>query len=229
MQFNICGAECNHGVVTKAGGGNDVVDDVVARIAGFQPAIVTLNEVCAGQFTRLKTVLAAASHTMSGVFRAQRSDARCPGGGFGDAVFTAGGIKSQLVLPLPNGGGEHRAVLCVQTTAGGGSVLACVLHTVTGDPLKSQQVAAAARELNGQAEDDAVIVGGDFNTTPSGMGALIGPAGRFFDADPQKAPTRGNKIDYVLFDKGHFTGPSGGPVGSKFSDHDALLGQASRR
>ena len=42
-------------------------------------------------------------------------------------------------------------------------------------------------------------------------------------------PTRGQKIDYVLFDKGHFTGPSGEPAGSKFSDHDALLGQATRR
>jgi hypothetical protein len=52
MQFNICGAQCNDGVVAKPGGGHDVVDDVVARIAGFRPAIVTLNEVCAVLFDK---------------------------------------------------------------------------------------------------------------------------------------------------------------------------------
>jgi fructose-specific phosphotransferase system IIC component len=41
MQFNICGAICNHGVVDKAGAGNDVVEDVRSRIVGFRPAIVT--------------------------------------------------------------------------------------------------------------------------------------------------------------------------------------------
>ncbi|MGH9011960.1 MAG: hypothetical protein ACRDYF_19245, partial [Acidimicrobiia bacterium] len=50
LHFNICGAICNHGVVDKPGGGNDIVDDVRNRIVGFKPAIVTLNEVCARQF-----------------------------------------------------------------------------------------------------------------------------------------------------------------------------------
>jgi hypothetical protein len=63
------------------------------------------------------------------------------------------------------------------------------------------------------------------------MGALLDPGkgGRFFDVDPQRSGTRGNKIDYVLFSRGEFANPSGGPVGSRFSDHDALVGQASRR
>jgi len=42
------------------------------------------------------------------------------------------------------------------------------------------------------------------------------------------APTRGDKIDYVLLDRGHFTNPSGGPQRSRFSDHDVLVGQATR-
>jgi endonuclease/exonuclease/phosphatase (EEP) superfamily protein YafD len=230
MQFNICGAECNRGVIDTAGG--DIVDDVQRRVAADQPDVVTLNEVCQGQFKRLQTVLGTLSWKMTGVFRAQRSDGRCQGGsGFGDAVFTAGGMNSQLTLPLPNpAGAEHRAVLCVHTSAGGGPVLACVLHTVTGNPMRARQVAAAARDLNAEASNGAVILGGDFNTTPGGMGALLDPGqgGRFFDVDPQKAPTRGDKIDYVLFDRGHFTAPSGGPQGSPYSDHDALVGQATR-
>ena len=232
MHFNICGAICNHGVVARTGGDNDIVDDARRRIVALRPAIVTLNEVCIGQFNRLRALLKAAGWEMNGTFRAQRSDDRCQGGsGFGDAVFTAAGISGQKVLPLPNSGGESRAILCVWTKAGGGSVLACVLHTVTDNPLRSRQVAAAARAANGAGARGAVILGGDFNTTPSGMGALLEPGkgGRFVDVDPQRADTRGNKIDYVLFSRAHFTNPAGGPQPSRFSDHDVLVGQATRR
>jgi endonuclease/exonuclease/phosphatase (EEP) superfamily protein YafD len=121
-------------------------------------------------------------------------------------------------------------VLCLRTNAAGAPVLACVLHTVTGNPTKARQVAAAAAAVNAESLHGPVILGGDFNTTPGGMGALLDPArgGRFFDVDPQRAATRGSKIDYVLFDRGHFSNPSGGPQGSPYSDHDALQGQATR-
>jgi hypothetical protein len=232
LHFNICGAACNYGVVGRGGPGNDVVEDVRSRIAGFNPGIVTLNEICVGQFNRLKALLAGGAVKMTGVFRAQRNDSRCDnGGGFGDAVFTAGGIDGQKVLALPNpSGGEHRAVLCVRTSVAGGPLLACVLHTVTDNPMKGKQVAAAAKALNGEAGRGAVIVGGDFNTTPGGMRALLeaGQGGRFFDVDPERAGTRGGKIDYILFDRGHFSGPFGGPQGSRYSDHDVLSGQATR-
>jgi hypothetical protein len=232
MHFNICGAICNRGVVDTPGGGNDVVEDVRVRILAARPAIVTLNEVCIGQFNRLKGLLAAGGWTMRGAFRPQRQDNRCKGGtGFGDAVFTAASVAGQQVLQLPDSNGENRAVLCIRTTAGGGPVLACVLHLVTKNPLKARQLAAAAWAANGAAGRGAVVLGGDFNTPPGGMRALLDPAqgGRFLDVDPQSAPTRGNKIDYVLFSRAHFTSPSGGPQGSKFSDHDVLLGQAVRR
>jgi endonuclease/exonuclease/phosphatase family metal-dependent hydrolase len=235
LHFNICGAICNHGVVDKPGGGNDVVEDVRNRILDFRPAIVTLNEVCAGQFNRLKSLLNGGAWRMSGVFRPQRHDSRCTaGGGFGDAVLTAGAVGRTDVLPLPNGS-EHRAVLCLHTSAGG-PVLACTLHLVTGrsgkegPALKRRQLSAAARALNARAARGAVIVGGDFNVTPGEMGALLatGRGGRFFDVDPEAAGTHGRKIDYVLFTRPHFANPSGGPQSSRFSDHKALLGQATR-
>jgi hypothetical protein len=233
MQYNICGAICNDGVVAKAGSNNDVVEDVRNRILASRPHLVMLNEVCVGQFGRIKDLLRGSAWPMNGAFRAQRKDGRCKGG-FGDAVLTAGRVRGTEVVQLPDRGSEDRAVLCLNTDAHG-AVLACSLHLVTGKHNgrreRLEQLAKVARVFNARAGHRAVIVGGDFNTTPSGMGALTNPArgGRFFDVDPQKAPTRGTKIDYVLFDRKHFSNPSGGPVKSKFSDHRLLTGRASRR
>jgi endonuclease/exonuclease/phosphatase (EEP) superfamily protein YafD len=86
-------------------------------------------------------------------------------------------------------------------------------------------------DRSGTGQPLPVIVGGDFNAQPGEMAALLdaGRGGRFVDTDPQRAPTRGQKIDYVLFSRGHFSNPSGGPQTSKYSDHKVLLGQASRQ
>jgi endonuclease/exonuclease/phosphatase family metal-dependent hydrolase len=232
MSYNICGAICNNGVVDKAGSHNDVVEDVRNRIASERPHLVMLQEVCEGQFNRLRDLLDDGSWTMDGVFRAQRSDNRCnEGKGFGDAVLTAGRVGRRQVLDLPDRGSENRAVLCLNTDAEG-PVLACSLHLVTGKGSAGkkeldEQLSATARMLNREAGDGAVVAGGDFNVSPSRMGALL-DSGEFFDVDPQKAGTRGNKIDYVLFSRDQFSAPSGGPVSAKFSDHKALTGSANR-
>jgi endonuclease/exonuclease/phosphatase family metal-dependent hydrolase len=235
MTYNICGAICNKGVVNKAGNNNDVVEDVRNRIVSLRPHLVMLQEVCEGQFNRLREILDSGGWTMGGVFRAQRQDKRCQAGrGFGDAVFTAGHVGGREVLDLPDRGGENRAILCLNTDAEG-PVLACALHLVTGKggagkKELDEQLAAAARMLNREAGERAVVASGDFNVSPGRMGALIDPGkgGRFFDVDPQKAATRGNKIDYVLFSRSHFSGPAGNPVGTKFSDHKFLFGVATR-
>lgn len=236
MSFNFCGAICNKGVVAKVGNNNDVVEDIRNRIVAFRPHLVMLQEACQSQVDRLKDLLQGSAWRMDGVFRAQRSDGRCQGGGegFGDAVLTAGRVGSREVLDLPDRGGENRAILCLNTDAEG-PVLACALHLVTGKggagkSELSQQLDSAARMLNSRAGSGAVIAGGDFNVSPGRMGALVdsGRGGRFFDIDPQKAATRGNKIDYVLFSRNQFSNPSGGPVKSKFSDHKVLQGSATR-
>jgi endonuclease/exonuclease/phosphatase family metal-dependent hydrolase len=230
MQFNFCGAICNTGVVDKPGNHNDVVEDIRNRIVSSRPHLVFLNEACQSQVARLKNLLAGSSWEMDGVFRAQRDDDRCKGdGGFGDAVLSAGSKGATRVLELPDMGKEHRAVLCLRTNAGG-PVLACTLHLVTKDPEKAKQLAAATKHLNAAARGGAVVVGGDFNVSPNRMEGLLDPGrgGRFFDVDPQKAPTRGQKIDYVLFSRGDFSNPSGGPGRSRYSDHRVLSGGASR-
>lgn len=232
MQFNFCGSICNKGTIDRPGDHNDVVEDIRDRIVTARPDIVTLNEACEAQVIRVKRLLAGSSRPMSGVFRDQREDPRCEGGRrFGDAVLTAGRAGRQEVLGLPNLGPEHRAILCLHTDAAG-PLLACTLHLVTGAVERRRQLAAAARTLNARAagSGEAVLLGGDFNAYPREMGALINPArgGRFVDTDPQAAPTAGHKIDYVLYERGAFTDPAGGPWASAFSDHHALLGLASR-
>ena len=235
LDYNFCGAICNKGVVNRAGDNNDVAEDVRNRIVAFRPHLVMLQEACHGQFERIRSLLKGSSWPMDGVFRAQRQDGRCQGGssGFGDAVLTAGHVGAREVLDLPDMGGENRAVLCLNTDASG-PVLACALHLVTGHGGAGMrehtlQRYSAARQLNNKAAGRAVIVGGDWNATPGKMGPLLGPGGRFFDVDPQKAPTRGTKIDYIGFSRANFTNPSGGPVHSKWSDHRILQGTAIRR
>lgn len=234
LSYNICGASCNNGVIDKAGSNNDVVEDVRNRIQSRRYHLVMLQEVCVAQFSRLKSLLKNAGWSMDGVFRAQRSNGKCKGGaGFGDAVFSHGGVHDTEVVQLPDRGKEDRAVLCIDTDAEG-SVLACTLHLVTGKENGQQerldQLAAIDRAFSGRAENRAVVLGGDFNTPPSGMGDFLSPSrgGEFFDVDPQLAVTHGKKIDYILFSRNHFSGPSGGPEKTKYSDHRLLKGQATR-
>ncbi len=234
-QFNFCGVICNDGVIDKPGRNNDVVEDIRNLVLETEPHLVMLHEACADQVDRLIDLLEDSDWEMEGVFRAQRQDRDCRGDlGFGDAVLTAGRVGDTEVLDLPDTrkSKEDRAILCLETDAEG-PVLACALHLVTGKKGKAEryrQLDSAADMLNERAGDGAVIVGGDFNTKPDGMDAFLADdeGGEFFDIDPEKAATRGQKIDYVLFSRDDFSDPEGGPVTSKFSDHRALIGQAVR-
>jgi endonuclease/exonuclease/phosphatase family metal-dependent hydrolase len=236
MQYNFCGAICNDGVVNRPGWGNDVVEDIRQRIVATQPHLVMLHEACSSQIDRLRKLLADSDWPMDGVFRAQRQDRRCEGTdeGFGDAVFTAGEVGEPEVLDLPDLGSEDRAILCLNTDAHG-PVLACTLHLVTGKGNAGEdehtiQLASAAAMLNYNAGWRTVVVGGDFNAMPHEMGALLADeeGGHFFDIDPEAAGTRGQKIDYVLFSRKHFSDPFGDPTESEYSDHQVLQGWATR-
>lgn len=76
------------------------------------------------------------------------------------------------------------------------------------------------------------MVAGDFNRTPSEMGALTDArrGGRFLEVDAQNRPTHGGrKIDYILLDRRFFTDLAATVRPSPWSDHRVLLGRASRR
>ena len=91
--------------------------------------------------------------------------------------------------------------------------------------------AGAATAADPGVSPAKVVLGG---TVPlSGEAAAFGSVGpgalaylRYVNA---RGGVHGRKIDYILFSRGHFANPSGGPEWSKYSDHRALLGQATRR
>jgi endonuclease/exonuclease/phosphatase family metal-dependent hydrolase/heat shock protein HslJ len=230
LDFNICGAKCNHGDLQK------LIEDLRVRIAAFRPQVATLNEVCEAQAERLGERLQAGFWPMNHAFNAQRDDLRCPPVNgrrlFGDAVFTAGPIQSKKVVPLPSSKGEHRDILCVETKLGR-DLLACVVHLDADAPkMNARQMAVVARFVNPRAARGPVVLAGDFNEGPFRLAQLLNPnrGGPFVDLTEGRM-TRGKKqkIDYILVSRGAFSNFSGGVKGSKYSDHRVLTGSADLR
>lgn len=235
LQFNMCGNACE----TRFA----VVDDLAAEIAsrGRQPFVVTLNEVCRSQYDRLLANLPYRGHFQPTVPN------RCwDGSDYGLAVL----VRSSDVayagsepLPAP-AGGEPRMVTCVRTALVGRPLVACATHLDTDPANTAGQVAAVAHHAGGYRAGAAVVVGGDFNTTP-GRPALAAMDAGFVEADaahdaftggcsragcggggPGYAhPTR--KIDYVFLSRGDFTGISALVTSASHSDHAPLWATAT--
>jgi endonuclease/exonuclease/phosphatase family metal-dependent hydrolase len=217
-----------------------VVDDLEREITGRgpQPSVVTLDEVCRGQYDRLLADLPYRGHFQPTVPN------RCwDGSDYGIAVLVRGGDAAHAdsaPLPAP-AGGEPRAVTCVRATVRAGSLVACVTHLDTDPANTASQVAAVAAHAG--RFPGAVVVGGDFNARPDDP-AMAPMAGRFVDADanhdaftggcsrarcgagPGYAhPTR--KIDYVFLSRGDFTGVSARVTAAAHSDHAPLWATAT--
>lgn len=232
LQFNICGAICHHGEVDAPGA--DVVEHVRDVVVQARADVVVLNEVCGAQLARLRRLLEGSGRPMSGAFHAQREDTRC-GGGFGDAVLSAGPTGPAQVHRLPNhpSGGERRSLLCVPTVVGS-RVLACGLHLVAAAPeWNRRQLEAVTREVRRRSRWVTVVVAGDFNVVPSGMGGLTdGRRGGFLDdvdGARQRATHFGRKIDYILLDGRAFRDLAADVRTSGWSDHRILVGRATLR
>ncbi|HEY7104526.1 MAG TPA: endonuclease/exonuclease/phosphatase family protein [Mycobacteriales bacterium] len=234
LQFNLCGNACE----TRFA----VVDDLEAEITGRgrQPFVVTLNEVCRSQYGRLVADLPYHGHFQPTV------TSRCwDGSDYGVAVL----IRSSDVayagsapLPAP-AGGEPRTVTCVRTALQGRPLVACATHLDTDPANTPSQVAAVADHADAFRAGAAVVLGGDFNTTP-GRPALDPIDTGFVETDatddaftggcsrarcgdgPGYAhPTR--KIDYVFLSRGDFTGVSALVTSAPHSDHVPLWATAT--
>ena len=114
-----------------------VVDDLEAEIAsrGRPPFVLTLNEVCRGQYDRLLANLPYHGH-----FQPTLRNRCWDGSDYGVAVL----VRSSEVayagsarLPAP-AGGEPRTVTCVRTAVQGRSLVACATHLDT-DPAEHGQ------------------------------------------------------------------------------------------
>jgi endonuclease/exonuclease/phosphatase family metal-dependent hydrolase len=234
LQFNMCGSACETHFA--------VVDDLEAEITerGRQPFVVTLNEVCRGQYDRLLANLPYHGHFQPTVTN------RCwDGTDYGIAVLVrSSDVEYAGSAPLPApAGGEPRTVTCVRTALQERPLVACVTHLDTDPANTASQVAEVAMHAGTFTDGAAVIVGGDFNTTP-GRPALDPMDAGFVDADaaadaftggcsrarcgdgPGYAqPTR--KIDYVFLSRGAFTGVSALVTSAPHSDHTPLWATAT--
>lgn len=246
MSFNVCGGVCHHGEVTRTAA--YTAQTAVARKA----SVVLLQELCYGQFLRVRSLLAEQGYT--GTFTAATQSKGCavddPGRhtSFGVAVLVKGQYSGRAVKILPTPAGiEKRRLLRVTAVVGGRSTIVAVVHlSPSPGSATSAQLADVAHDLNPPAAGGPVIVGGDFNAQPGnpGLGAIYSSAaegtGQFFEADELRTgvarrggvptfDTTSRKIDYVFFAAGFFTGPSALSLASQVSDHRVYLGSATTR
>ena len=234
LQFNLCGNACG----TRFA----VVDDLESQITSreLQPFVVTLDELCRSQYDRLLADLPYHGHFQPTVPN------RCwDGSDFGIAVLVhSSDVEYAGSAPLPApAGGEPRAVICVRTLEHGRPLVACATHLDTDPANTASQVTAVADRADRYRADAAVVVGGDFNTTPGG--SALGPmdAG-FVEADAADDAFTGGcrrarcgdgpgyahpirKIDYVFLSRGDFTGISAQVSSAPHSDHTPLRATAT--
>jgi len=230
LQFNMCGSACG----TRFTVVQDLEREIIGR--GRQPFVVTLDEVCRGQYDRLLARLPYRGHFQPTVPH------RCwDGSDYGIAVLVRGSDVTHAGsarLPAP-AGGEPRAVTCVRTSVSARSLVACATHLDT-DPANTESQVAEVAAYAGRFPG-AVVVGGDFNARPADP-AMAAMDDRFVEADgggdaftggcsrPRCGsgyahPTR--KIDYVFLSRGDFTGVSAGVTSAPHSDHAPLWATAT--
>jgi endonuclease/exonuclease/phosphatase family metal-dependent hydrolase len=184
LQFNVCGKTCRLGTA--------VVGDVEGAVtsASPQPYVLTLNEMCGSDYTRLAAGLPA----YHGHFATIEPRGCADGTDYGDAILlrtTSFTYLGSWVLPRPSGG-EGRRITCLKSSITGASrpLVACVTHIDYRPSNAAAQTAAVASRAGGYAPANAVVVGGDFNNPPpsSALAAMYsasypGGHGRFVEAD----------------------------------------------
>jgi endonuclease/exonuclease/phosphatase family metal-dependent hydrolase len=226
LQFNLCGSACDTRFT--------VVADLEREIRGHtpQPYVVTLNEVCRGQYAKLVADLHYAGH-----FEPTVRDRCWDGSDYGIAILVRTGavtLAGSWPLPAP-AGGEPRRLACVRDRL----LVGCVTHLDTDPANTPSQVAEVAART--ASLSPVVVVGGDFNATPDSAalrpmdagfrevgGAPTGgcAAARCGSRPGFARPTR--KIDYVFLSRGDFADPVARTGDAPHSDHVPLWASATR-
>jgi endonuclease/exonuclease/phosphatase family metal-dependent hydrolase len=252
LQFNMAGSALN-------AGGNPVADDTANSINSQDSTIVTLNEVCYSQFSRIRSLtglfgfFVETNGPNSGLpsFSNRCSDSR-----FGNAALSTSSLccGQQLVLPYPSST-EVRKVGCGLAGSFFRPVELCVTHIRPpgAEAEINAQISEATDYVNSWVLNDrATVFGGDFNKTPpssylnrlyaphfvngSGLFGEIdqhcgpgGALGRCGDYTFQSNPAVG-KIDYIwLSSDGTWCCLVGTVSDSLRSDHRVLRGTARLR
>ena len=242
MQFNMCGNACNSGGLAVA---TDVENSVENRSP--QPFVVTLNEVCENQYQQLWRNLTP----YYGFFDA--TGPTCSNGArYGNAILVRTSSFTRLgpwTLPNP-GGNETRHLVCLKIPMSGNlPMVACVTHIDYHSVNIAPQIKRVAEIAGSYYSTSGVLVGGDFNTTPSSTAlnpmyrSAYSPSGTglFNEVDAPSSLSRtykstsynegtfqdGRKLDYIFLSSPDWTGFSGDATSAVRSDHVVLWGHAT--
>jgi endonuclease/exonuclease/phosphatase family metal-dependent hydrolase len=244
LHFNLCGNTCNGGTLA-------VVTGLEGLIHDRRPFAITLNEICENQYDRLRTDLDHYAGQFDPTGETCRNGTR-----YGNAVL----VRTETVdlvgswaLPDP-AGDEIRRLMCASARAPAMPLAVCVTHISNVSGNIAAQVRAIAGMLRWLDAENAVLLGGDFNTDPSdprmdplyrgcggtGVGALreadsAGCASRSMlsetvGTDVINEDTYGrHKFDYVFLSAGDWSSVDADATESatSFSDHDALWVEAT--
>jgi endonuclease/exonuclease/phosphatase family metal-dependent hydrolase len=242
VSFNACGGVCRHGEVDRTAA--HIADVALRRGADA----VLLQELCYGQYVRVRALLA--THGYTGRFVTSTKSRACAGDdrrqslGFGVAALVRGPISGSMILPLPTSRGfERRALLGVSAMIGGRRTLVLAVHLSPSTAAGLDRQLALLSGYLDRHTGEPVIVGGDFNSLPDKSGlarlysAAVGGTGDFIEADELRgrrparggAPTfdvAGRKIDYVFLSDGFFSHPQATSLRTSLSDHRMYVATA---
>lgn len=193
-------------------------------IAAEKPDLVGLQEVYRGgwraRFADQAEALAA--ETGMSVHFGRSFGAAEGGAEFGNAILTAGDVRSTAVHALP-GGGEPRTVLAGEVVVKGTELDFLVTHLAAwgrlGRAARERQAAALAERLKGAARPFVLV--GDLNAPPEAPELRHLMATELFRACGGLASTHRmtrQRIDYVFADQG-WTPVSSRVVRAGPSDH----------
>lgn len=240
LQYNLCGAAA--GCPWNAGGSGPgtSVARLVREVVRRNPDLVTVNEICLTQYTRLRRLLAGSGRRMDGTYASSQDNVPAcgPTGRFGSAVLSRGDVPDDRrdYHPFTHTGGEtytnagrtvpvRRGLLCAHTRLGGQPLVACTAHTSSAAP---EQIREIRDRTAGFPATVPVVFAGDLNLPP-GAPVLSLLRARFAEAGGDRPTAGGRKIDYVFADRRHFTAAGGAVRGGPESDHALLEGEFTRR
>jgi endonuclease/exonuclease/phosphatase family metal-dependent hydrolase len=202
LQFNMCGNACGTQMT--------VVTDLENSINNHspQPFVVTLDEVCRSQYKKLWGDLVP----YYGHFETTVAGRCWDGSDYGIAILLRTSAFSYLGswwLPNP-GNNEPRKMSCLQTDVPGASqpLVACVTHIDTHSANIPSQISAVASRAQSYWSGHKVLVGGDFNTTPSN--SALNP---MYSTSYANGTGVFNEADSSNFSRG------GGGVGSTYNEY----------
>lgn len=256
-QFNMCGQvlsdACPNGGVDDARDGH-IVADVRDSIEEFQPAGVSLNEVCYSQYTKLMSELKERNiWEMQGKFittydkpyLASGEENKCEPDNFGNAILSRKWILSSAAYPLPTtDGSEPRRMICVRAQFPIQTRL-CSVHITRYTSDQGAQIAEVTRVVNQWvAQDGPVVLMGDFNVEPDDVALdplydSSHPYGRGYFQEVDEFHEGGSacrcgeatvgeslKYDYIFVSAKHWRSVIGDATYADRSDHDPLRGWA---